>query len=61
MEPVVRAGVVGKLRGAYQAAMGTEEKGGYLHKALWPLFGAAATAPILGYEVDKRRQQRQEP
>lgn len=60
MEPVVRAGVVGKLRGAYQAAMGTEEKGGYLHKALWPLFGAVAAAPVIGYEADKLKARQQE-
>lgn len=47
--------VVAKLRSAFQYVKGNA------HKGLWPLYGAVAAAPVIGYEADRLREAREAP
>lgn len=49
-QPVAR-----KLKHAYRFAKANASKG------LWPLYGAVATAPVIGYQADKLREEREAP
>ncbi len=51
MEPVLRAGIISQLKDAYNATLSGGKK--YYGKALLPLFGAVAAAPVIGYEAER--------